>query len=124
MSDIPPRVPTLCHLVIRPSCAREIKQVFVSEIMMHIIFLVFVTRWEPYFLSSCDDLCSLMVNMVKHCSGDIAVWIAVCAIQSRGCMPCLQIEKSIAYTSGQSDYIDELRQIQNLTSRVVLLYAT
>ena len=35
-----------------------------------------------------------------------------------------QIEKSIAYTVGQSDYMDELRQIQNLTSRVILLYAT
>jgi ionotropic glutamate receptor NMDA 1 len=35
-----------------------------------------------------------------------------------------KIEKSIAYTSGQSDYLDELRQIQNLTSRVILLYAT
>jgi len=35
-----------------------------------------------------------------------------------------QIEKSIAYTAGQSDYVDELRQIQNLTSRVILLYAT
>jgi len=39
-------------------------------------------------------------------------------------MHCCQIEKSIAYTSGQADYIDELRQIQNLTSRVILLYAT
>ena len=39
------------------------------------------------------------------------------------CAVC-QIEKSIAYTVGQSDYMDELRQIQNLTSRVILLYAT
>jgi len=30
----------------------------------------------------------------------------------------------IAYTSGQPNYIEELRQIQNLTSRVILLYAT
>jgi hypothetical protein len=35
----------------------------------------------------------------------------------------LQIEK-IAYTSGQRSYIDDLRQVQNLTSRVILLYAT